>query len=152
MKNGKSCEQVKENVGGLVPLIAVCTSRCECWCEGQCWWREHWWNWILCMERAEASSSFNESNTQVGIQGTNTDTESMCSGCCSSREGWLIWSSSSGNFGGSKYFIRLALMGILVSLFDRMLLGLQRQDLVKHLRLVCPFCNVFWRSVKRLKV
>jgi len=30
MKNGKSYEQVKENVGGLVPLIAVRTSRCEC--------------------------------------------------------------------------------------------------------------------------
>ncbi|CAJ2631955.1 unnamed protein product [Trifolium pratense] len=39
------------------------------------------------MERVEASSSLNESNTQTGIQGTNTDIESLYSGCCSSREG-----------------------------------------------------------------
>lgn len=40
---------------------------------------------------------------------------------------------------------------ILLCAFDRMLLGLQRQDLVKHWRLVCPFCNAFWRRETRMQ-
>lgn len=114
------------------------------------WWprtRFSRWNWILCMEWTETSSTAHEIDIRAQVQRTYTNTTSVHSCRFSPRKGWLC----DKNQGISLEMMSYTMIFMLVVLCARMLWVLQRQVLGKHWHLVCPFFNVCLRSEKRPK-